>query len=123
MGKLLYEELSYAIVGAAMEVHRTLGSGFLEKIYQRALAYELGLRGVPFEEQVPLQVFYKGQLIGEYYADFIVDGKIVVEIKAVSALNDVHIAQALHYLAATKSKVGLLVNFGSQSLEYRRLVL
>jgi len=122
MAEFLYKELTYAIIGAAMEVHKTLGGGFLEAVYQKALAYELHLRDIPFEEQVHLQVFYKEQFVGEYIADFVIDGKIIVEIKAVSALNDAHIAQTLHYLAATKHKVGLLINFGSKSLEHRRLV-
>ncbi|MEW6094692.1 MAG: GxxExxY protein [Chloroflexota bacterium] len=123
MAEFLYKELTYAIIGAAMEVHKILGGGFLEAVYQKALAHELSLRNIPFEEQVRLQVFYKEQLVGEYIADFVIDGKVIVEIKAVSALVDAHTAQTIHYLAATKQKVALLINFGSKSLEHRRLVL
>jgi GxxExxY protein len=123
MAEFLYKELTYAIIGAAMEVHKTLGGGFLEAVYQKALAYELRLRNLPFGEQARLQVFYKEQLVGDYIADFVVDGKVIVEIKAISTLVDAHTAQTIHYLAATKQKVALLINFGSKSLEHRRLVL
>ncbi len=122
MAEFLYKELTYAVIGAAMEVHKILGGGFLEAVYQKALAYELKLRNIPFEEQVSLQVYYKGQLVGEYFADFVIDGKIILEIKAVSTLNDAHTAQTIHYLTATGYKVGLLINFGSKSLEHRRFV-
>ena len=123
MAEFLYKELIYAIIGAAMEVHKVLGGGFLEAVYQKALSFELRLRNIPFEEQVHLQVFYKEQLVGEYIADFVIDGKVIIEIKAVSTLVDAHTAQTIHYLAATKQKVALLINFGSKSLEHRRLVL
>jgi GxxExxY protein len=79
MAEILFKELSFAIIGAAMEVHNHLGPAFLEAVYQNALAYELALRGIPFEEQKVLPVYYKGQLVGEYKADFVVDGKIILE--------------------------------------------
>ena len=123
MAEFLYKELTYAIIGAAMEVHKVLGGGFLEAVYQKALAHELRLRNIPFEEQAHLPVYYKDELVGDYIADFIIDEKVVLEIKSVSALNDAHTAQTIHYLAATKHKVALLINFGSKSLEHRRLVL
>jgi GxxExxY protein len=123
MAEFLYKELTYAIIGAAMEVHKILGGGFLEAVYQKALAYELCLCNIPFEEQVRLLVYYKEQLVGEYIADFVIDGKVIVENKAVSTLTEAHTAQTIHYLAATKHKVALLINFGSKSLEHRRLVL
>ena len=122
MTELLYKELTFAIIGAAMEVHRTRGPGFLEAVYQRALAHALALRGIAFEQQVRLSVTYKGLLIGEYAADFVVDHKIIIEIKAVSRLNASHQAQALHYLAATGHRITLLLNFGGGSLEYRRVI-
>lgn len=100
MAEILYKELSYAVVGAAMEVHQQLGASFLEKVYQKALAHELTLRQIPFEQYKPLPVTYKGLLVGEYEADFMVDGKIILEIKAISALHPAHEAQAMHYLAA-----------------------
>jgi GxxExxY protein len=122
MTEILHKELSYAIVGAAMEVHRELGSGFLEAVYQKALAYELARCSIPFEEQPLLPVYYKDQLVGEYKADFVIDGKIVLELKAVSALNAAHQAQALHYLAATKLPLAILINFGAPTLETKRVV-
>ena len=105
-----------------MEVHRSLGSGFLETIYQTALAHEFVLRNIPFSQQVHIQVSYKGILAGEYIADFVVYEKIVVEIKAVSALTSSHQAQTLNYLAATGYRLALLINFGSSSLQYRRVI-
>jgi GxxExxY protein len=122
MVELLYKELTFAIIGAAMEVHGILGPGFLETVYQSALARELTLRGIPFEQQVHLPVSYKDVLVGEYIADFIIDGKLIVEIKAVSNFNSQHQAQAMHYLAATGCRLALLLNFGTGSLEHRRVI-
>jgi GxxExxY protein len=119
---ILYKELAYAIVGAAMEVHRILGPGFLEAVYQAALAHELTLRGIQFEQFKRLPVTYKEMLVGEYVADFVVEDKIILEIKAVSALNSVHEAQAINYLAATGFRLALLLNFGAASLQHKRLV-
>ena len=122
MAEILFKELSYAVVGAAMEVHRALGAGFLESVYQAALAYELRLRNIPFEEQVRLPVYYKGQLVGEYIADFVIDSKIILEIKAITELSDVHRAQAINYLAVTGFELALLLNFGAPKLQQERLV-
>jgi GxxExxY protein len=122
MAELLYKQLSFDIVGAAMEVSNALGSGFLEAVYQAALEKELKLRGIFFERKVKLPISYKGDLIGEYEADLLVDEKIVVEIKSVSRFNAAHEAQAIHYLTATGMQPALLVNFGASSLEYRRIV-
>ena len=122
MTKLLYESLTYAVIGAAMEVHTVLGGGFLESVYQKALAKEFSLRKIAFEEQVKLPVNYKGLLIGEYFADFSVDGKLIVEIKAVAKINRAHQAQAMHYLAATGYQLALLLNFGGRSLEHQRII-
>ena len=122
MTELLYKELTFAVIGAAMEVHRLLGSGFLEAVYQKALAHELRVRNIPFEEQVHLPVVYKGELVGDYVADFVIDRKLIVEIKAVSRLNSAHQAQAMHYLAATGLRLALLLNFGAGSLEHRRVI-
>ena len=122
MTEILFKELSYAIVGAAMEVHTTLGPGFLEKVYEAALAYELELRGIPFETQRPLKVTYKGRLIGEYVVDMVVDGKIILELKAVSQLTDAHIAQAVNYLVATGYELAILLNFGGPRLEHKRAI-
>ena len=122
MVELLYKELTFAVIGAAMEVHKILGPGFLEAVYQSALGRELSLRGIPFEQQVRLSVSYKDALVGEYIADFVIDGKLIVEIKAVSNFNSQHQAQALHYLAATGYRLALLLNFGIGSLEHRRVI-
>ena len=122
MTEILHKRLSYQVVGAAMEVHRQLGPGFLEKVYQTALAHELKLQGIPFEEQKRLTVNYKDIVVGEYVADFVIDGKIIVEIKAVSNLTSSHQAQALNYLAATGYKLAILLNFGATSLQQRRVV-
>ena len=122
MVELLYKELTFAVIGAAMEVHRILGPGFLEAVYQSALARELTLRGIPFGQQVRLPVSYKDVLVGEYIADFIIHGKLIVEIKAVSNFNSQHQAQAMHYLAATGLRLALLLNFGTGSLEHRRVI-
>ena len=122
MTKLVYESLTYAVIGAAMEVHTVLGGGFLESVYQKALAKELSLRKIAFEEQVKLPVSYKGLLVGEYFADFSIESKLIVEIKAVSKLNRAHQAQAMHYLAATGYQLALLLNFGGRSLEHRRVI-
>ncbi len=121
MAEILYKELSYAVVGAAMEVHQHLGASFLEKVYQKALAHELTLRKIPFVQYKPLPVTYKGLLVGEYEADFMVDGKIILEIKAVSSLHPAHEAQAMHYLASTGYRLALLLNFGKESLQQKRV--
>ncbi len=105
-----------------MEVHNILGSGFLEAVYQVALEKELKLRKIPFEHKVKLPISYKGELIGEYEADLVVDGKIVVELKSVSRFSSAHEAQAIHYLTATGMQLALLINFGAGSLEYRRVI-
>jgi GxxExxY protein len=122
MIKILFKELSYKIIGAAMEVHRILGPGFLEAVYEAALAHELTLRGIPFERQKELPVYYKGQLVGHYVADFVVNGQIILELKAVSALTKAHEAQAHNYLAATGLRLGILLNFGAESLQQKRIV-
>lgn len=122
MAKILYKELSYAIVGAAMEVHRILGPGYLEAVYQAALAHELTLRSIRFDQFKRLPVTYKGILVGDYEADFVVEDKIILELKAVSTLHPRHEAQALNYLAATGFRLAILLNFGTDSLQHKRMV-
>ncbi len=122
MAEILYKELSFAVVGAAMEVHKLLGGAFLEAVYQRALAHELVLRNIPFGEQKLLPVHYKGQLVGEYRADFVVDGKIIVEIKVASAITSEHESQALNYLAVTGHRLAIIINFGAESLQHKRVI-
>jgi GxxExxY protein len=114
---------THAIIGAAMEVHRQLGPGFLEAVYQDALAIELAARGVPLAREVELPVYYKGQRLGaSYRADYVCYGSVVVELKALQALTGVEAAQLLNYLKATRLERGLLLNFGRPSLEFKRFV-
>lgn len=116
-----YSELTAAIIGAALEVHSILGPGFQEVIYQRALEIEMQRRGLLFVREQEMDIFYKGHHLGKRRVDFFVDGKIMVEIKAVSQLEDVHLAQAINYLEAYDLEVGLLINFGAKSLEFKRV--
>jgi len=118
----IHGDLSYKIVGAAMEVHNLLGPGFLEAVYQSALAHELNLRNIHFEQEKQLPVYYKDILIGDYYADFVVEDKIILEIKALTQLHPKHKSQALHYLTATGFRLAILINFGAPSLEYERVI-
>ena len=122
MTDYLFEQLSYAAIGAAMEVHRLLGPGFLEGVYEQALAVELGLREIPFRRQVPLTVLYKNVSVGDYRPDFVVDDRIIIEIKAVSDLASAHESQAHHYLVATGMRLAILLNFGARSLQIRRII-
>lgn len=123
MTKLIYKDLTYKIIGAAMEVHSVLGPGYLEAVYQNAMAREFKLRKIDYEEQVNLHVDYKGNVIGEYRADYLVDDKVVVEIKAIKRISEIQEAQLINYLKGTGYKVGLLINFGALSLEHIRRVL
>src|SRR5689334_12937613 len=117
------DEQTYQIIGAAMEVHRQLGHGFLEGVYQEALAMELAVRGVPFQREVELPVFYKSQRLRcGYRADFICFETVLVELKALARLTTIEEAQVLNYLKATGLHRSLLINFGAHSLEYKRLV-
>ena len=114
---------TYAIIGAAMEVHRELGPGFLEAVYQEALAIELSLRGIPFQREVELPIAYKGKTLQTAYrADFICYDEVVIELKSIKQLGVIEEAQLLNYLKATGYQVGLLINFGAASLETRRFV-
>ena len=123
MDKIVFKEESYKIIGACMEVHKTLGCGFLESVYQEALAIEFRHQRIPFEQEKELTITFKGiKLDRKYYADFVCYGKIILETKAVKELCDNHRAQIINYLKATKMKLGLLVNFGEPSLKYERFV-
>jgi len=116
-------ELTEAVIGCAYRVANTLGVGFLEKVYENALVHELRKAGLEVEQQVPLSVVYDGVVVGEYFADLVVEGCVIVELKHVKAFDNAHVAQALHYLKATKHTLALLVNFGSERVEIRRVVL
>ena len=118
-----YSDLTGRIIGCAMKVHSTLGNGFQEVIYQRALAIELELDNLVFAREVEMPVFYRELAIGTRRVDFLVEEKVLVELKAITKTEDVHLAQALNYLEAFKLEVGLLINFGSKSLEFRRLTM
>ena len=121
-GKYKYSELTETIIGSAMEVHKILGNGFQEVIYQRALAIEMECQGLSFSREFEIPIFYKDYPIGTRRADFFVDEKVMVELKAVIQLEDVHLAQAINYLEAYKMEVGLLINFGSRSLQFKRVM-
>jgi GxxExxY protein len=116
-----HEELTRRIIGCAMKVHSTLGNGFQEVIYQRALAIEMGIEGLAFEREKELEIFYRGEQIGTRRVDFFVEGLIMVELKAIIKLEDVHLAQAMNYLEAYSMEIGLLINFGSRSLDFKRV--
>ena len=115
-------ELTYQINGAIFEVSRVLGSGFLEKIYENALLIELRERGLNAESQKPINVSYKGQIVGEYFADILVCDRVIIELKCVEHFSRLHEAQLLNYLKATGVKVGLLVNFNHPKVEIKRMV-
>jgi GxxExxY protein len=125
MANLKYGDITGKILGAAFEVHKFLGNGFQEVIYQRALAYEMHIAGLEFAREIEREIFYKdlAQPIGTRRADFVVEGKVLVELKALTQIEDVHWAQVLNYLRAYRLEVGMLLNFGSKSLTYKRLVL
>lgn len=117
-----YSELTGKIIGSAMEVHKRLGNGFQEVIYQRALAIEMHVAGIAFSREHEMPIFYREEQIGTRRVDFLVESVISVELKALTKLEDVHLAQAINYLEAYNLEIGLLLNFGSKSLEYRRLI-
>lgn len=121
----LHKDITHKIIGASMEVHKFLGNGFQEVIYQRALAYELRQARLDFVREIEQNIFYKElpEPIGTRRADFVVEGKILVELKALKELEEVHWAQTLNYLKAYKLEVGLLINFGAKSLEWKRFIL
>jgi len=116
-----YKELTYKIIGCAMEVHKHLGNGFQEVIYQRALSIEMKMQGIEFSREHEMNLTYKGYDIGKRRVDFFVEEKIMVEIKALINLEDVHLAQAMNYVEAYNLEIGLLINFGSKSLQHKRV--
>ena len=121
---ILYKEESYRIIGAAMEVHKVLGCGFTEPIYQEALALEFNARNIPFEREKELTINYKGiEINKKYYADFVCFGKIILELKTVDHIIDEHYSQVLNYLNITKYRLGLIINFGEIPLTTKRVIL
>lgn len=119
--KEINDELTYKIIGCAMKVHNKLGNGFQEVIYQRCLAIELEKQGIPFLREQEMPIYYDEKAVGTRRADFIVGDSVLIELKAVIKLEDVHLAQGLNYLEAYKIEKGLMINFGSASLEVKRL--
>jgi GxxExxY protein len=121
MNEEIHDDITYKIIGCAMKVHRFLGNGFQEVIYQRALAIEMEQQGLAFQRELEIPLFYEEQPIGSRRVDFLVEDAVMVELKALVRLEDVHLAQGLNYLVAYNVDRGLLVNFGAQSLEIKRL--
>ncbi len=121
MKEEIKDDLTFKVIGCAMKVHSTLGNGFQEIIYQRALAIELRKIGIEFLREQEIPIFYEGEEIGTRRADFLIEGKVMVELKALISLEDVHLAQGLNYLVAFNLDKGLLINFGARSLEVKRL--
>ncbi len=117
---MLYQELTGKILEACFEVSNELGSGFLESVYEKALLVALRQKGLKAESQIPIEVIFRGVLVGEFYADILVENKVLLELKAVGGLSKEHFAQIINYLKATKIGVGMIVNFGTAKIEYRR---
>ena len=121
---IIYKEESYRIIGKCFEVHKNLGKGFLEIVYKDALEYEFKECGIPFEREKQYLINYKGTILPhKFFADFVAFDKIILEIKAIETITNSHIKQTLNYLAASKLKVGLIINFGEDSLKYKRVIL
>jgi GxxExxY protein len=116
------EHITHIIIGAAMEVHTTLGPGFLEAIYKNALLHELILRGLRTKTELEVQILYKDTTVGRHRMDLVVEGEVVVELKAISGIAEIHIAQTLSYMKATSTEIGLLINFGEDRLVWKRLI-
>lgn len=120
---IVYKDLSYKIIDLALEVHNELGCGFLEKVYENALMILLERERIPARQQAPTDVYFQDRVVGQYFADILVDNKLILELKTVDAIGNVHKAQVLNYLRATGLKPGLILNFAKPRFEYRRLVL
>ena len=119
---IIYKDLSYKLIGLAMRVHSGLGHGFLEKVYERALMILLRRENIESAQQAPITVTFEGEAVGDYYADILVENKIILEIKSAEKIIDAHRAQALHYLKATGIRLAIILNFGKEKLEYERMV-
>lgn len=117
-----YSDITFKVIGAAVEVHKLLGNGFQEVIYQRALAKEMQLKGLNFQREFEMPIFYKEDRIGTRRVDFIVEKVVSIELKAIVQVEDVHVAQAINYLEAYNLEIGMLINFGAKSLQFKRLI-
>jgi len=120
--EILYKDLSYKIVGLAMRVHRKLGYGFLEKVYENALMVLFRREGIEAKQQAPITVYFEEEVVGNYYADILVEDKVILEMKSVEKIIDAHIAQTLNYLKATGLRLAIILNFSKEKLEYKRIV-
>ena len=123
MNNILYKDLSYQIIGLAMEVHRKLGYGFLEKVYENSLMILFRREGIRSEQQYPIKVNFEREVVGNYVADILIEDKIIIELKCVEKINNIHKAQALNYLKATRMRLAIILNFAKEKLQYERLVL
>ena len=123
MNNILYKDLSYQIIGLAMEVHRKLGYGFLEKVYENSLMILFRKEGIRSEQQYPIKVYFDRKVVGNYVADILIENKIIIELKCVEKINNIHKAQALNYLKATRMRLAIILNFAKDKLQYERLVL
>jgi len=121
--EIIYRELSYEIIGLAMEVHSKLGYGFMEKVYENALMFLFKREGIYAKQQLPIKVYFEGEIVGDYIADILVDEKIILEIKALEGIMDINRSQALNYLKATNLRLAIILNFGKKRFQYERLVL
>lgn len=121
--EVVYKELSYKVINAALYVHNKLGVGFLEKVYENALIIAFKKNNIQCKQQIPLIVYFEGEIVGEYFADIIVEDKIIIELKTVDKILDIHRAQVMNYLRATRYKLALLINFARPKLEWERIVM
>lgn len=120
---IIYKDLSYKIIKLALEVHNELGCGFLEKVYENALMLLFEKEKITAKQQAPADVYFQDKVVGQYFADILVDNKVILELKTVEVISNIHIAQVINYLRATGIKLGLILNFGKPKFEYKRLVL
>ena len=121
--KILYKDLSYKIVGLAMQVHNKLGFGFSEKVYENSTMILFRREGIQAKQQTPITVYFEGEVVGDYYADILVEDKIILELESAEEIADAHRSQVLNYLKATGLQLAIILNFGKEGLEYERLVL
>jgi GxxExxY protein len=121
--KILYKDLSYKIVGLAMQVHNKLGFGFSEKVYENSTMILFRREGIQAKQQTPITVYFEGEVVGDYYVDILVEDKIILELKSAEEIVDAHRSQVLNYLKATELQLAIILNFGKKMLEYERLVL
>jgi GxxExxY protein len=119
---LLHGDLTYKIIGFGMQVHRTLGPGFLEKVYENSLIVLMRKNGIYVEQQVPIKVLFEGVIVGDYFADILVEKTVILELKTCDRITDIHKAQTLNYLKATGHDLALILNFGAKSFEHHRLI-